>query len=124
MMGIASAFALRATARQIAPPILRDSYDEESVRGVAAELLDEAVFPVEVGLHRAFLDIGALIGTAVTVRRVGLWDHKRRADLERTTVIAAFEHASFPSHLREPGRSHIGADMQIIRQHDARAAHR
>src|SRR6266850_143018 len=70
LMGIASAFALRATARQVAPPILRDlpsSYDEKSMRGVAAELFDEAVFPVEIGLHRTFLDISALIGTAVAV---------------------------------------------------------
>ena len=34
---------------------------------VAAELLDEAVFPVEIGLHRAFLDIGAFVGAAVAV---------------------------------------------------------
>jgi hypothetical protein len=37
------------------------------MRGVAAELFDEAIFPVEIGLHRAFLDIGALIGTAIAV---------------------------------------------------------
>ena len=42
-------------------------YDEESVARVAAELLDEAVFPIEIGLHRAFLDIGALIGTTIAM---------------------------------------------------------
>src|SRR6476661_2821844 len=40
---------------------------EESVGSVAAELLDEAVFPVEIGLHRALLDVGTLIGTAIAV---------------------------------------------------------
>ena len=35
--------------------------------GVAAELLDQAIFPIEIGLHRAFLDIGAFVGAAVAV---------------------------------------------------------
>ena len=43
------------------------SNDEESMRRVAAELVDQTVFPVEIGLHRAFLDIGAFVGTAVAV---------------------------------------------------------
>jgi hypothetical protein len=34
---------------------------------VAPELFDEAIFPIEIGLHRAGLDIGALIGTPVAV---------------------------------------------------------
>ena len=37
------------------------------VRAVAAELLDEAIFPVEIGLHRSFGHIGPFIGPAVAV---------------------------------------------------------
>jgi hypothetical protein len=43
------------------------SNDEEAMGGVAAELVDEAVFPIEIGLHRARVDIGALIGTPVAL---------------------------------------------------------
>ena len=47
------------------PP--QSSNHEESVGAVAAELFDEAVFPIEIGLHRARLDIGAFVGTPVAV---------------------------------------------------------
>src|SRR3954468_14059245 len=43
---------------------------EEAVRRVAPELLDQPVFPVEIGLHRFAVDIGALIGPAVAMRRI------------------------------------------------------
>ena len=42
---------------------------------VAPELLDQTVFPIEIGLHRAGIDVGAFIGTpviaAITVGRQG-----------------------------------------------------
>jgi len=34
---------------------------------VAPELFNEAVFPIEIGLHRVGPDIGALVGTPVAV---------------------------------------------------------
>ena len=43
------------------------SNHEEPVGRVAPELLDEAIFPIEIGLHRAGSDIGSLIGTPVAV---------------------------------------------------------
>ncbi len=54
---------------QVFPP----SNHEEPVAGVTFELFDQAVFPIEVGLHRAGIDVGALIGTPVAVRRIGFW---------------------------------------------------
>src|SRR3954452_8346580 len=99
------------------------SNHEKAVGAVAAELFDEAVFPIEVGLHRARIDIGALIGTAVALRPIGLWQNLRRPYFERA-AIAALEHVSFKAHLREPGRRHIGADAQVVGKKNARAAHR
>ena len=68
---------------------------------VATKLFDETVFPVEIGLHRTFLDIGAFIRTAIAVCRIGLRDQQRRANL-KLAVIAALENVNLPSHLREP----------------------
>src|SRR5450631_3940646 len=76
------------------------SNHKESMGGVAAELFDQAEFPIEIGLHRAGIDIGALIGTPVALRRIGLWHNFRRTNFQRA-VIAAFEHVHFPAHLRE-----------------------
>jgi hypothetical protein len=36
---------------------------------VAAVLIDEAIFPVEVGLHRASGDASALMGTPVALTK-------------------------------------------------------
>lgn len=58
----------------------RSSDDVKSVRAVAAEPIDQAVFPVEIGLHRALGDIGSLVGPAIAMRRVGLWQDQRRTD--------------------------------------------
>jgi hypothetical protein len=41
--------------------------------GVAPELFDEAIFPIEIGLHRAGIDTGAFIGAPVAVRRIEFW---------------------------------------------------
>src|SRR2546428_14087278 len=80
-------------------PILATPSDhEESMGGVAAELLDEAVFPVEIGLHRAFLDIGALIGGAVGGGRCWLWDEGGGPGFRRAGM-AAFEALGFPTPL-------------------------
>jgi hypothetical protein len=35
--------------------------------GVAPELFDQTIFPIDIGLHRAGIDIGALIRTPVAV---------------------------------------------------------
>ena len=43
------------------------SDDKEAVGAVAPELFDQAVFPIEIGLHRAGIDIGALIGPPVAL---------------------------------------------------------
>ena len=43
------------------------SNHEEAMRCVAPELFDEAIFPIEIGLHRAGPDIGALVGTPVAM---------------------------------------------------------
>src|ERR1700730_14420504 len=47
------------------------SNDKEAVGCVAPELLDQTIFPVEIGLHRTRGDFGAFIGTPVAVRRIG-----------------------------------------------------
>src|SRR5262245_23468288 len=77
------------------------SNHEEAVSAVALELLDEAEFPIEIGLHLCFRRIGALIGPAIAMRGIGLWQHDWRARFERA-VIAAVEHVNLPAHLREP----------------------
>src|SRR5258708_708124 len=59
------------------------SNHKKPVRCIAPELLDEAVFPIEIGLHRARIDIGALIGTAVAVGRIGSWHNFWRARFQR-----------------------------------------
>jgi hypothetical protein len=43
------------------------SNHEEPVGRVAPELIDQTVFPIEIGLHRVACDIGALIGTPVAL---------------------------------------------------------
>src|SRR6476620_11191349 len=53
------------------------SNHEKSMGGVALELVDQAVFPIEVGLHRAGVDVGALVGTPVAVGRIGFWQNDR-----------------------------------------------
>jgi hypothetical protein len=45
-----------------------DSDDEEAVSAVARELVDQAVLPVEIGLHRRLGIIGALVRALVAVR--------------------------------------------------------
>ena len=45
----------------------RISNHKEPVRAVAAELFDQTVFPIEIGLHLLRRHIGALVGTAVAV---------------------------------------------------------
>jgi hypothetical protein len=52
---------------ELAPPGWASNH-EEPLGCVATELFDEAIFPIEIGLHRAGGDIGALIGTPVAVR--------------------------------------------------------
>src|SRR5258708_28723759 len=99
------------------------SNHEKPVRPVALELLDETVFPVEIGLHRARRDICALVGTAVAVGWIGFWWHLRRPDFQRA-VVAALQHTGFKPHLREPGRGHVGAHAAIVGEKDARAADR
>src|SRR4051812_35353283 len=94
------------TPRRSPPPGWRSNH-EETMAGVAAKLFDQAILPIEIGLHRAAVDIGALIGTPVTVRRIGFWHDKRQSHLERA-VIAAIEHVDVPAHLGEPGRGHVG----------------
>ena len=42
-------------------------YDKESMGAVTLELFDETIFPIEIGLHRTRIDIGALIGTPVAM---------------------------------------------------------
>src|SRR3954469_18187069 len=81
------------------------SNHEKPVRGVAAELFDETVFPIEIRLHRARIDIGAFIGAAVAVGRIGFWQNFRRPRFQRA-VVAAIEHVGFKTHLREPGCGH------------------
>src|SRR6202011_2878538 len=85
------------------------SNHEEPMGGVAPELFDEAIFPVEIGLHGLGCDIGAFIGTPVTMRRIELWQIERRSRFQHA-IIAAIEHVSLPAHLREPGRRHVGTD--------------
>ena len=58
--------------QELVPPGSRSNH-EEPMAGVAAELLDQAIFPIEIGLHRRGRDLGALIGTPVAVRRIGFW---------------------------------------------------
>jgi hypothetical protein len=41
------------------------------VRPVAAELFDQAVFPVETDLHCGGVDVGTFIGPAVAKSRIG-----------------------------------------------------
>jgi len=43
------------------------SNHEEAMGGVAPELFDEAIFPIEIGLHRVRPGIGSLIRTPVAV---------------------------------------------------------
>jgi hypothetical protein len=40
---------------------------EEAMRCVALELFDQAIFPIEIGLHRMGPDAGALVGTPVAM---------------------------------------------------------
>src|SRR5450759_1094219 len=54
-------------SRPTRPSPASASDHEKPVTGVAPELFDQAVFPIEIGLHRARRDIGALVGTPVTV---------------------------------------------------------
>ncbi len=112
-------FEIRRTLRRISAA---ESNHVESMRRVAAELVDETVFPVEIGLHRRHVDVGALIGTAIAARRIGFRHHHRRSDF-KGAVMATVEHEHFPAHLRQPRPSHVGADSFIVRQHDASAAH-
>src|SRR5215510_14792677 len=77
------------------------SNHEEAVGAVAPQLLDKAEFPIEIGLHLCFRRVGALIGPAIAMRGIGLWQHDWRARFERA-VIAAVEHVNLPAHLREP----------------------
>src|SRR5260370_8164189 len=102
---------------------LRRLNHEEAMRCVAPELFDQAIFPIKIGLHRVGPDVGALVGTPVAMRRIRLWQFRWRLDLQRA-VIAAIEHVGFPPHLREPGRRHVGAHTHIVREQDARPAHR
>src|SRR6266567_162085 len=44
------------------------SNHEKPMTGVAAELLDQAIFPVEIGLHRRGRGLGALVGPPITLR--------------------------------------------------------
>src|SRR6478752_2048003 len=69
----------------------RPSNHIEPVGAVTTELLDEAVFPIQIGLHRLLQDIGALIGATIAMGRIGPWQHAGRADFERA-VIATFKH--------------------------------
>src|SRR6266581_782986 len=94
------------------PPGLASNH-EKPMRGVAAELFDQAEFPIEIGLHRRGRDLDALIGPPITVRGIGFWRDHRRPDFERA-VIAAVEHIGLPAHLREPGCGHVGADAEIV----------
>jgi hypothetical protein len=43
------------------------SNHEESMACVTPELFDETIFPIQIGLHRTAIDIGALIGTPVAM---------------------------------------------------------
>ena len=54
------------------------SNHEEPVRGVAAELFDQAKLPIEIGLHRLLGGTGAFIGTPVAMRGIGLRHDLRR----------------------------------------------
>src|SRR5882757_9365480 len=99
------------------------SNHEKPVRSVAAKLFDETVFPIEIRLHRARIDIGAFIRAAVAVGRIGSWQNFRRPCFQRA-VVAAIEHAGFKTHLCEPGRGHVGADAHVVGQKNPRAAHR
>jgi hypothetical protein len=56
-----AAFAIPSCAARPA------SNHEEPMRGIAPELFDQAIFPIEIGLHRARCDIGALVGAPVAV---------------------------------------------------------
>src|SRR5260370_36490596 len=85
------------------------SNHEESMGCVAAALFDQAIFPIEISLHRARGDIGALIGRPAPVPRTRLWPNLRRPRFQ-PAIIATLEHIGPPPHLREPGRSHVGAD--------------
>src|ERR1700684_947997 len=89
------------------------SNHDETVGAVALELFDQTIFPVEIGLHRIPRRLGAFVRTPVAMLRIGLGHDLGRPDLERA-VIAAVEHVDFPTHLREPGRRHVGANAQDI----------
>src|SRR5262245_58328484 len=77
------------------------SNHEEAVGAVAPQLLDKAEFPIEISLHLCFGRVGALIGPAIAMRGIGLWQHDRRACFQ-CAIIAAVEHVNLPPHLREP----------------------
>jgi hypothetical protein len=68
----ASAVSAALTTRS-ASAFRLESNHKESMCSVAPQLFDQPVFPIEIGLHRARVDIGALVGTAVAVGRIGLW---------------------------------------------------
>src|SRR3954447_412410 len=72
----------------------------ESMRRITAKLVDEAVFPIEIGLHRLGVEVGTLIGPPIAVRGIGLRQYQRRTDF-KLAVITAVEHEHFPVHLRE-----------------------
>src|SRR5262245_11375274 len=94
----------RSSTYRLAPPgRSMTSNHKKTVSRVAAELLDEAVFPIEIGLHRFCRGIRPLIRTPIAVWRVGFWQELWRACFQRT-VVAAVEHMDVPSHLGKPGR--------------------
>src|ERR1700751_1857833 len=64
----------------------KNSDPEETVGRVAAKLLDETVFPIEMGLHRLVRDADAFIGPPVALRRIRLGQRLRRAHFKRAIV--------------------------------------
>jgi hypothetical protein len=66
----------RVQVRKLTPPVADDdcirvpasaSNHEEAMGCVAAELFDQAIFPIEIGLHREGAGVGALVGTPVAM---------------------------------------------------------
>src|SRR5215510_990005 len=98
------------------------SDDEKTVCPVTLQLLDEPEFPLQVGTHRGWGRIRALVGTLVATLARTRCDCSRvwpRMPLFESRV----DHVHVPSHLREPGSGHLRAAAEVVAEHDTRAAH-
>ena len=87
------------------------SNHEEAVGAVALELLDQTVFPIEIACIASRDASVPSLGTPVAILRIGPWQDLRRSDRPARDHGRRQAPRLPQTHLRKPGRGHVGAGI-------------